>query len=137
MDQFHKTRMGQKFYTADVPRIADALERIAVALENVTPEARDAKVEREMVAFLKKFAPKMMAKSAGLEELSPDDISPGPGKLNETGLAELKGLMSQRLHGVPLCELPLDHPDRLTPIKCHGSTDKHPTPAPQEGDANG
>lgn len=33
MVQFFETRMGQKFYTSDVPRIATALERIATALE--------------------------------------------------------------------------------------------------------
>ncbi|MBA4372307.1 MAG: hypothetical protein C0402_05545 [Thermodesulfovibrio sp.] len=31
--QFFETRMGQKFYTADVPRIAKALERIADSME--------------------------------------------------------------------------------------------------------
>lgn len=30
---FFQTRMGQKYYEHDVPRIADALERIANALE--------------------------------------------------------------------------------------------------------
>ncbi len=33
MADFFQTRMGQKFYEADVPRIAKALERIADALE--------------------------------------------------------------------------------------------------------
>lgn len=34
---FFQTRMGQKFYEADVPRIANALERIADALERLAP----------------------------------------------------------------------------------------------------
>lgn len=33
MSEFFKTLMGRKFYEADVPRIARALERIADALE--------------------------------------------------------------------------------------------------------
>jgi hypothetical protein len=35
--QFFQTRMGTRFYEADVPRIANALERIAAALEARTP----------------------------------------------------------------------------------------------------
>ena len=31
--EFFQTHMGRKFYEADVPRIANALERIATALE--------------------------------------------------------------------------------------------------------
>lgn len=34
MAQFHETVMGQKFYTADVPRLLKTLERIAAALES-------------------------------------------------------------------------------------------------------
>ncbi len=37
--QFFQTRMGTRFYEADVPRIATALERIAAALEARTPRA--------------------------------------------------------------------------------------------------
>ena len=33
MVELHNTLMGRKFYEADVPRIAKALERIATALE--------------------------------------------------------------------------------------------------------
>lgn len=33
MSDFHRTGMGQKFYTSDVPRIADALEKIARHLD--------------------------------------------------------------------------------------------------------
>jgi hypothetical protein len=33
--KFFETRMGQTFYTSDVPRIASALERIATALEKI------------------------------------------------------------------------------------------------------
>lgn len=29
MPEFHETRMGRKFYESDVPRIADALDKIA------------------------------------------------------------------------------------------------------------
>ena len=36
MTEFFKTLMGRKFYEIDVPRIAQALERIAVALEKGT-----------------------------------------------------------------------------------------------------
>lgn len=31
--EFHNTRMGHKFYTSDVPRIAEALENIAAELK--------------------------------------------------------------------------------------------------------
>ena len=34
MVELHNTLMGRKFYEADIPRIAKALERIAIALEN-------------------------------------------------------------------------------------------------------
>jgi len=33
MVQFFQTLMGRKFYGLDVPRVAEALERIATALE--------------------------------------------------------------------------------------------------------
>lgn len=33
--EFFQTMMGRKFYEADVPRIAKALERIAAALESL------------------------------------------------------------------------------------------------------
>ena len=33
MAELHETMMGNKFYSHDVPRIANALERIAEALE--------------------------------------------------------------------------------------------------------
>lgn len=33
MAEFHETRMGQKFFMADVPRLIAALERIADILE--------------------------------------------------------------------------------------------------------
>ena len=33
MVELHNTLMGRKFYEADIPRIAKALERIATALE--------------------------------------------------------------------------------------------------------
>ena len=31
--QFHDTTMGDRFFKGDIPRIADALERIAKAME--------------------------------------------------------------------------------------------------------
>lgn len=37
--EFYLTKMGHKFYTADVPRIARALERIADALEKQCEDA--------------------------------------------------------------------------------------------------
>lgn len=38
MDEFMRTQMGQKFFCKDVPRIADALEKIADALTTTTFE---------------------------------------------------------------------------------------------------
>lgn len=35
MSEFYQTRMGRKFYGADFPRMVDALERIARALERL------------------------------------------------------------------------------------------------------
>tara|TARA_R100001244_G_scaffold131537_2_gene104885 strand:+ start:1019 stop:1201 length:183 start_codon:yes stop_codon:yes gene_type:complete len=42
MVELHNTLMGRKFYEADIPRIAKALERIAIALEKqeITEEMR-------------------------------------------------------------------------------------------------
>jgi hypothetical protein len=37
--EFFQTRMGKKFYDADVPRITKALERIADALEESNKNA--------------------------------------------------------------------------------------------------
>ena len=34
MIEFHQTRMGHKFYESDVPRIADALAKIATRLDS-------------------------------------------------------------------------------------------------------
>lgn len=45
MSDFYKTRMGTRFYEADVPRIAKALERIADALEASADSPKE--VERE------------------------------------------------------------------------------------------
>lgn len=36
--QFFETRMGRKFYEADVPKLIKVLERIADALDRVTTE---------------------------------------------------------------------------------------------------
>lgn len=33
MNEFHKTVMGQKFYTADLPRLIAVLEKIATKME--------------------------------------------------------------------------------------------------------
>lgn len=38
--EFFQTMMGRKFYDADVPRIANALERIATALEMLEGQVR-------------------------------------------------------------------------------------------------
>ncbi len=45
MSEFFLTRMGQRFYMADVPRIAKALERIAAALEKIINKDEEPKKE--------------------------------------------------------------------------------------------
>lgn len=47
MSDFYKTMMGGKFYAADVPRIASALERIATELRRANDLAEAKAGKRE------------------------------------------------------------------------------------------
>ena len=49
MSDFFKTRMGHKFYEADIPRLTVALERIAGLLESLnTREDKKWKLEEKL-----------------------------------------------------------------------------------------
>lgn len=52
-DEFFKTRMGHKFYEHDVPRIADALEKIGEALAATVKPAGDDRKFVEQVWLLR------------------------------------------------------------------------------------
>jgi len=39
--KFFETRAGRKFYEADIPRIADSLEKIAEALQKLIKEGKN------------------------------------------------------------------------------------------------
>lgn len=39
--KFFETRAGRKFYEADIPRIADSLEKIAEALQKLIKEGEE------------------------------------------------------------------------------------------------
>jgi hypothetical protein len=42
MAQFHETRMGMRFFESDIPKLIDALTRIASKLEPRAPVVQDA-----------------------------------------------------------------------------------------------
>lgn len=52
MVEFHLTRRGAKFYDHDVPRIAEALESIAVALQALRKEPKQEHPEAKTVRRL-------------------------------------------------------------------------------------
>ena len=49
-DDFFRTRMGQRFYEATMPRIADQLERMNTNLEALVAELRKQRETREQDA---------------------------------------------------------------------------------------
>jgi len=50
MPDFFKTRMGHKFYGADVPRLTSVLERIAAQLESLNErEERKWKLDEKLI----------------------------------------------------------------------------------------
>jgi hypothetical protein len=53
MSDFFKTRMGQRFYEATMPKIADHLERLNTNIEALVAELR----ERRRLAGQKEAAP--------------------------------------------------------------------------------
>lgn len=49
MPEFHETRMGQKYYGADLPRMIEALEKIAEGLTMTATEAKAASTDESPV----------------------------------------------------------------------------------------
>jgi len=52
---FSRTRMGQKFFEADVPRIAKSLESIALELKRANDLKEGGKHEDEMLEMINSF----------------------------------------------------------------------------------
>lgn len=71
--EFHETRRGAKFYDADVPRIAEALEMIGAELKranDLEEEARKPRIEVDSGPF----NPKVVPLNNEIEEI-PGDIT--------------------------------------------------------------
>jgi Skp family chaperone for outer membrane proteins len=53
MSEFFRTRMGQRFYEATMPKIADQLERLNANIEALVAELREIRERRASDASLK------------------------------------------------------------------------------------
>ena len=52
-DDFFKTRMGQRFYEATMPKIADQLERLNTNIESLIAELRNLRPDRSEAPALR------------------------------------------------------------------------------------
>jgi len=46
MPQFHETHRGRKFFEADLPRLINALERVAEQLEKTNQSSSDTQIDQ-------------------------------------------------------------------------------------------
>ena len=63
MPEFHETRMGQRFYLATMPKIADSLEKIAYAI------GRNAENDKRLINELNDELYKAKERILELEEI--------------------------------------------------------------------